>query len=556
MPISELDFPTEEAPTTDVATSFPEAAEGIDDNRRRRQGRREERPRTLDGEIEKAERAFGGGSMDRAQALVERAIDEFEGAAANTRVILLQVRLARHKGDNEAAAKAVWALTERSQTDHKAAFSLAQLAADRHAPVEQIGWLEIALKLEPNHEPSLIQLGRTYRRLGKQERAYEALRRAAEIRPPSIPAHMILAEMLQEDGRFDEAAEVYRTVLSVNPGNPMALAGLISTRKAEGDAVVIDHADLAATSMETPWPQRVTLRKALAKYYDRAKNYEQAYIQAAGANELLRSRHPHDAAAEQRRTETIVRNLQAFIDLELEPAQAAVRPVFVIGMPRSGTTLVEQILSAHPDVDGLGELPFWPKLAERWRIDQDDFTMPNVDEAVAEARRYRELLKSRGAEHGVAIDKLPDNYRFVSLIAALLPDAYFVHNVRDPRDNLISIFFEHFAPNVTYVTAVEDIVARRKAHDAITEQWHRTYPDRMLRLTYEDFVRGGEASMRALVEAVGLEWTDAMNDYRTVSRSVRTPSKHQVREALYDSSIGRWRNYEPWMRSAFDALGT
>lgn len=551
MPISELDLPTDDAPT-----AFPPAPEGLDEDRRKRQGRRQERPRTLDGEIEKAERAFGSGAFERAQALVERAIDDFEDAAANTRLILLQVRLARHKGDNEAAARAVWALTERSQTDHKAAFALAQLASDRHSPVEQIGWLEIALKLEPNHEQSLIQLARTYRRLGKQDRAYEMLRQAAAIRPPSLPAHMILAEMLQEDGRFDEAAEVYRTVLTVSPANPLALAGLITTRKAEGDTVVIDHADLAATSVETPWPQRVTLRKALAKYHDRAKNYEQAYHQAAAANELLRSRHPHDAAADQARTETIMRNLQAFIDLELEPTPGAVRPVFVIGMPRSGTTLVEQILSAHPDVDGLGELPFWPKLAERWRIDQDDFTMPNVDEAVTEARRYRELLKSRGANHGVAIDKLPDNYRFVSLIAALLPDAYFVHNVRDPRDNLISIFFEHFAPNVTYATALEDIVLRRKAHDAITEQWHRTYPDRMLRLTYEDFVRGGEPAMRGLVEAVGLEWDDALTNYRTVSRSVRTPSKHQVREALYDSSIDRSRNYEPWMKSAFDALGT
>ncbi|MGK6356626.1 sulfotransferase [Sphingomonas sp. DT-207] len=471
------------------------------------------------------------------------------------RLLALRARLARHEGQALEASALVAALAECARTDVRAAFSLAELANEQNANVEALGWLENALKLNPSHEPSLLMATRILRQLDKQERAYKLLEQACAADAHSFPPRLVLAEMLQEDGRFDEAATMYRGVLAVSPSHPAALAGLFATRRADDEEDLLARAQLVAESVDIPPGPRATLNYALAKTFDRRRNYEQAFIHAEAANALIRRNRPHDAGEDERRLACLMANLRKFADVELSLEETAgARPLFIVGMPRSGTTLVEQILSGHSEVTGLGELPFWPAVAGRWKLSEDGFDMPEVDRANVAAQRYRDLLAARGATEGWVIDKLPDNYRFVSLIASLLPDARFIHCVRDPRDNLVSIFFEHFAPHQTYTTGIDSIVARRLNHDRITAEWRTLYSDKFLTLEYEALAREGEPVVRRVVEWLGLSWEDALMDYQGRVRSVRTPSRHQVREPLYDSSIRRWKNYEPWMHEAFDAL--
>lgn len=511
--------------------------------------------RSKEGLIAAAEHAFARQRIDRARLLAERAAALEGDVADHPRLLLLQARIARQDGHTQDVSRLSTTLAGLAKSDVRAAFALAEFASDAHLKVAALGWLENALALDPQHEPSLLMATRLLRQLDKQDRAYQLLEQARSADPNLVPVNLTLAEMLQEDGRFGEAAEVYRAVLGLHPTHPAALSGLLNTRHADKDEALLKRAELAADAIESPLPQRISLHYSLAKAFDRGGGYGEAFGHAAAANDLLRRGHPHDAAAEHRRSERLVSNLRLFANVELsQDDPSPVVPVFIIGMPRSGTTLVEQMLSGHSTVSGLGELSFWPALAARWNLNGEEFALPDVERAHTAAQRYRDLLQSRGASTGFAIDKLPDNYRFVPLIAALLPDAKFIHCIRDPRDNLVSIFFEHFAPHQTYTTGIDSIVARRHDHDRVTSEWNALYGDRLTRLDYETLVSEGEPAMRSLTGQLGLPWEDALMDYRSQARSVRTPSRQQVREPLYDRSVGRWEHYQPWMGAAFDAL--
>lgn len=504
-----------------------------------------------------AETALQRRHIDQARKFAERAAAMVQDLADHPRLIAVQIRVARADGKPQDAQTLQAALAGAARADVRAAFALAELANEQNARVEALGWIENALKIDPAHGPSLLMATRILRQLDKQERAYKLLDSACAADPHSVPLRLVLAEMYQEDGRFDEAAAAYHAVLAINPTHAGALAGLFATRQSDTDEVLIERAELVADTVDLPPAPRATLGYALAKTFDRRRDYKRAFHHASAANELMRRLHPHDDAEDQARAARLEAALDQFTGVELQVDEApAVRPLFIVGMPRSGTTLLEQMLSGHSRVTGLGELSFWPGLVGRWRMGEDGFTMPDVDRAAAAAQRFRDLLKSRGAQQGWAIDKLPDNYRFVSLIAALLPDARFVHCVRDPRDNLVSVFFEHFGPGQTYTTALDSIVARRLDHDRVTAKWRAAYHDRFFSLGYEDVVQQGEPAIRSLAERLELDWEPEVMDHRARSRSVRTPSRHQVREPLYDSSIGRWRDYEPWMRAEFDALGS
>ncbi|HEX4095708.1 MAG TPA: sulfotransferase, partial [Caulobacteraceae bacterium] len=233
------------------------------------------------------------------------------------------------------------------------------------------------------------------------------------------------------------------------------------------------------------------------------------------------------------------------------------RPVFIIGMPRSGTTLVEQILASHPRVHGAGELPLMGQLAVR---------LPRAGDGLIEALSPGELARL-GGEHAARLealapeaaritDKLPGNFLFAGLIHLMLPNARIIHCVRDPLDTCFSCYETRFAEGNAFAYDQRELGLHYRAYAQLMEHWRTVLPpDRFTEVRYENVVADLETQARRLLTFCGLDWDESCLDFHQTRRNIWTASAAQVRRPLYGSSVGRARAYEAWLGPLIEALG-
>ena len=288
----------------------------------------------------------------------------------------------------------------------------------------------------------------------------------------------------------------------------------------------------------------------LGKAFDDIGEYEQAIRRYNGAN-ALRARSAHfDRAAIARRYDDLIASYDAE-DLASSAYRRPLRdeddvPVFIVGLPRSGTTLAEQILSSHPAVAAGGELQFWRVRALELRR----FVSGAPDPAALSqaADDYFALLRGVGPTAKRVTDKAPLNYEELGLIRLALPGARIVHCRRNPVDTALSIYFTEFASSLGFAFDRGDIVFMYRQYERLMAHWRRILPpDKLLELDYERLVADREAQTRRLVAFAGLEWDDACLEHERNARIVRTASVWQARQPIYTTSVGRWRRYEPWL---------
>ncbi len=222
----------------------------------------------------------------------------------------------------------------------------------------------------------------------------------------------------------------------------------------------------------------------------------------------------------------------------------SVQPVFVVGLYRSGTTLTEQILASHPGVFGAGELPDIRAINHSLSERPEDGLGWRRDDIRAQAAKHLARLATLSQGASRVVDKHPDNVFFVGLIAALFPRARIICCHRDPRDNVLSCFFQQFSKAMTFATDLGDCALRWRETERIAVHWERVLPEQVLHLQYEALVENLEGEARRLIEFIGLPWDPACLEFFKTERSVNTPSTWQVRQPIYRSSAGRWRNYE------------
>lgn len=392
-------------------------------------------------------------------------------------------------------------------------------------------------------------MGVVYSEMHRAEEARKMYERALEIDPGYQPALFNLAGLYEEMGERQEAIDLFKKILGLNPRNWNALARLAQVEDVSGDKeILIETLRQATTDARDDPMAREGLYFALGKVLDDLDRYEEAYGAYRSANELGRSRNPvYDRVlAEQ----AFGRLIELFSPDRIRNAAVATTaaPVFICGMFRSGSTLVEQILASHPEVSAGGELDYLPLLAVRRLAPYPEHISDASPEALkALGNEYLGRLKELFPDAGIITDKRPDNFLYLGLIKILFPGARIIYTKRDPMDNCLSVYFQQLGGNVGYTTDLENIAHYYRQHLRLMEHWSACFGEDIFTVDYDELIQTPEPVIRRLLGFLGLEWDDRCLAFHETGNLVKTASVWQVRGELHSRSSGRWRNYAPFM---------
>jgi tetratricopeptide (TPR) repeat protein len=406
-----------------------------------------------------------------------------------------------------------------------------------------------ALALKADYAHAHTALAMVLRQQARAVEAEASCRRALDIEPRSAQALAFLGELCADKGQFAEAQDLFKSALAVDPRLTSAWAGIARYRKmGPGDASWLE-ATQRLLAERLPVRHEINLRYAVGKYFDDLKDYEQAFDSYRRANDLAKQYGVrHDPQQLTRLVDGITRSYDGeWLRRSRFQAIRSQRPVFIVGMPRSGTTLAEQILASHPAVFGAGELPFWNDAAAGYAAAAPS-GLQTADTISALAQDYLKQLADLSAEALRVVDKMPTNYANLGLVHAALPDARFIHMRRHPIDTCLSIYFQNFSISHAYANDLEDLAHYYTEYSRVMAHWHATLaPDAILDISYEELVSDPQTWSRTLVEFIGLPWDPRCLDFHQTDRTVITPSKWQVRQKISRSSVGRWRHYEQFV---------
>jgi len=400
-------------------------------------------------------------------------------------------------------------------------------------------------------EPEEVHLNRgvIYSDCLRQDDAAEReLQAALALNPNYVPALLNLANLREDFGKQAEASALYARVLALQPSCYIALARYAGLQQVTGpDDALVARLRAAIAQPGAPAADRADLGFALGKALDSCGAWDAAFAAYSAANRDSRQSAGPAATYDRRAHERLIDALIA--GFRTGQAQAArlpqsARPVFICGMFRSGSTLAEQILSAHSRVAAGGELAFLPSLV-RTELAPFPEAMKTVTQTQLDglAARYLEMLASLFPRGDRVTDKRPDNFLYIGLIKRLFPDARIVHTVRNPLDNCLSIYFLHLDHSMSYALELGDIGHYYVQYRRLMAHWKALYGADILDLDYDALVHEPRPAMEQLTEFCGLEWEEACLSFEQRVGAVKTASVWQVREPLYRRSSGRWHNY-------------
>ena len=554
-------------------------------------------------------------NLREAEKLARRVLD---AVADQPDALHLLATVARESGRTDLAVDLYRRLLRRHPAIPIAHNSLGNLLQEREEWQEAIACYEAALVHDPRYASACFNLGRALLHMNDLVRAEHCLRQAAALAPDDAPIRSRLARALVELGRqeealaetlgsieldpgsaeirndagvvhstvgdFDAAREAYRTALGLDPGFAKAALNLAKSKRFS--AGPDEDEDRVRAAVVQGAADRVTQRDlhlALGKIHDDRGEWETAFAHYERANRPFAEpavRQVDDSLALMDRMRTVFD--ADWFAAHPPAAEADATPVFVVGMPRSGTSLVEQCLAAHPAVHGAGELSAVLRLASeaatRAGAPADPLgtgvmsvkaasrpgpgasypecvrALPAV-QAAALGERYLDHVRTLAPGVARVTDKLPGNYLHLGFIATILPGATIVHCRRDPLDNGVSLYFTDFMVGHEYSNDLRAIGRQVRGMRALMAHWEAVLGDRLLTLDYEALVADPEPLTRAMVAHVGLEWDDACLRPHEVARTVRTASAWQVRQPVYRRSAGRARAYERFLDPLREGLG-
>jgi len=551
------------------------------------------------------------GEFDEATVYTRRAIALAPGLsmAHNNLGLLLAGR-----GDRAAAITSYREALRHSPHYIEALNNLGNALRDEGQMQEALTVLQRAVELEPRRADSLSNLGNVllesrrvneaaacfhnalglqadnvavYLGLATAQRVQglaaeaEASCEAALARAPQRPdALLLLGELHADRGRFVEAQELFERARSADPMFAPAYSSVAAHRRMTQDDTEWLRGAQAVLAKPLPLDQEVQLRYALGKYFDDIGEYDQAFSSYGEANELTkRYGGRYDSARLTALIERIMKLCNAsFVRARRPGASDSSAPVFIVGMPRSGTSLAEQILASHPAVFGAGEVRFWDRAFAA--IEEAARVGDNLDGRIGGlAQEYLRGIGERAAganasslnagsaaaaapsataaaaEPGIGnvaqriTDKMPANFLYVGLIRAVLPGAKIIHMHRDPLDTCLSVYFQNFFNVSPYANDLDSLAHYYEQYLRIMAHWRSLLPEHtLLEVPYEGLVEDLEGWTRRMLEFIGLPWDPRCLEFHQTDRVVITASKWQVRQKISASSIGRWRNYEKYLK--------
>jgi tetratricopeptide (TPR) repeat protein len=500
-----------------------------------------------------------------------------------------ELAVAAHRQGKFAEAGRHYAEVHRLFPEHPGALhGLGLIALRENRYADAAGWLGPASKAAPDNPAIRNDLGQALLQLGRYEEALKSFRAALRIAPENAAALNGAGDALNILGRPDEAQTAFNRILSRDAGNAAAHFGLASalsqTGKTAEARAELEHAIAIAPGRATyhraladiarfaendprlpplealvrdeqklPDDQKVELHFALAKAYDDLKRTDAAFSHLEKGNALRRRLVLYD--------ENVVADFFAALKVAFpaerlqraDDGEASAVPIFIVGMPRSGTTLVEQILASDPSVVGAGELTHLQDLIV------EGFAGQNYPLNIENTRRLGEEYVRRlgklppGIKH--VVDKFPGNFQHIGLIRLALPNAKIVHVRRDPMDTCFSCYSKLFLNGLNHTYDLGELGRYYRMYDALMAHWRSALPEgTMLDVQYETLVGDFENQVRRVVEFCGLAWSERFLSFHENGRAVRTHSQAQVRQPLFTTSIGRWRTYEKHLKPLRDAL--
>jgi tetratricopeptide (TPR) repeat protein len=429
-----------------------------------------------------------------------------------------------------------------------------------------------ALAGQPDFVAALQNYGDLLREMGRYPEAITLLRRAVALSPADADVQIALGLALQESGELEAAGPVFDTALAQDPAAAAAYYHRVKmTRIAPGDAILARMESLAAEPGKLTPENRAMLGFALAKAYEDIGRYDESFSLLLEANRLVKSAIGYDESVSARRFERVRAAFTAGLlaRRSAEGSQSAL-PIFVLGFPRSGTTLTEQILASHPEVHGSGENSYLEDLASSETLTLPDATAPSGRIAFPEslAQLPAERLRQAGDLYARRLgriapqvphvtDKLPANFLFVGFIHLILPRARIIHVKRDAMDTCVSCFAQRFrGNNVGFSYDLGTLGRHYRLYRDLMAHWRQVMAaDSMLEVQYEDLVDDLEGQARRIVQFCGLAWDERCLSFHQTERAVRTASVSQVRQPIYRSSLQRWRRYEKYLGPLIEALG-
>jgi tetratricopeptide (TPR) repeat protein len=472
-------------------------------------------------------------------------------------------------------------------------FNLAQIEISRMRYADAQRWLDALISFAPQHAGALTARAQLLITGGHYQDALTCVRQALSNAPDSANAHNVLGQVLQALEQHDEAAACFdraaalpgtvaeealvaRAVLFMEMGSKdealvafdralERFPGSTRVMAARGDSKTYCSDDPDIAVMEAALVRAVKptindqmgLHFALGKAYLDTGNSARAFFHLDQGNAIKRATFNHDAALTSAWTKKIAAAFTPdLMDKFKDAGAASERPVFIIGMPRSGTTLVEQILASHPGIYGAGELSALRHTMDRAGSFPDDLIRWGKEDFARIGRDYLSRVDGLAPDALRLVDKMPANFLYAGLIPLILAGARIIHCRRDPMDTCLSCYSKHFAGEQLFAYRLDELGAFHRDYQALMECLRKVLPpDRFLEVDYESVVDDLEGEARRLIAFVDMPWDDACLSFHKTRRVVRTASVSQVRQPIYATSKGRWRRHAAYLGPLLAALG-
>lgn len=485
----------------------------------------------------------------------------FQGGTRQSQ--LEQAERLLNAGEFEQAATICRALLKRSPVDHAILSVLIRAQAGHGDFAGARATIEKALRGRPADPELLADVARTWLHQGRIPEAIRAADRVLRIAPNDTSYIGLKAHILSLGGDAQAAWETMRPAVEAgasNPGLATSLGEIAARVGQTGRAITMIRGCLADAPLSPVLRAELSFR--LGDLLDFQGEWDAAFAAYAEGNRIRRASYRYDVRATTAGIDELIAQWTPGIELPVASVKSD-RPIFIVGMPRSGTSLVEQILGSHPSVFPAGELEDIQNLAQAWQGTPrgeapvfrrlGELTAPRLDSA---ARGYIERLRRLDGRAAKVTDKMPVNFLHLGLISLMFPGCRIVHCTRDPIDTCLSCYFQNFSGSIPFAYDLRELGLFYLAYRRLMAHWREVLRLPMLEASYEALVRDQEPMSRKLVAFVGLEWDDRCLRFHESKRVVLTSSNAQVRKPMYSSSIGRWKHYERHLGPLLDTLAS